>query len=335
MAHLAPIRVPTLKAKERVEPVVHALGSELLRVFGAGKLREVAVPIAIGPPVHASPLVPVSGALAGASESRPRPLNSASGAEAPFQGAPDLPSGRGGAKRLIAGGSGTLLLLITATVYLYGVQQRVGPVESPPASPVEDERPETIVRPDAEPLQPAHDPSTQNAPTPSIEPVELARLINEELSAAGIDTVDVLVDRAYVATLRGTVASRDQRDAIVHFVESISEIAGVRDQLQLRRIAPPRTEVSRVRPAAPPEPVGRAEAPIENRTFEPDRLESEINRALIQEGFDGVRSEVDERGQITLKGTVKGSGQKARVFALARSVGKTGSVRDLVFVVED
>jgi osmotically-inducible protein OsmY len=324
-----------LNAKERVDPVVHALGSELLRVFGAGKLREVATPIAIGPPVRPSPLVPVFGALAGASESGPRPLNSASGAEAPFQGAPDLPSGRGGAKRLIAGGSGILLLLITAAVYLYGVQQRGGLVESPLASPIEDGRPESIARPDVEPLHPSQDPLTQNIPTPSIEPAELARLINEELRAAGIVTVDVHVDRAYVATLRGTVASPDQRDALVHFVESISEIAGVRDQLQLRRIAPPRPEESRVRPAAPPEPVSRAEVPIENRTFEPDRVESEINRALIQEGFDGVRSEVDERGQITLKGTVKGSGQKARVFALARSIGRTGSVRDLVFVVED
>jgi hypothetical protein len=323
-----------LKAKERVEPVVHALGSELLRVFGAGKLREVAVPIAIGPPVHASPLVPVFGALAGASESGPRPLNSASGAEAPFHCAPDLPSGRGDAKRLIAGGSGTLLLLITATVYLFGIQQRGGPVESPIASPIEVERPETIARPNVEPLQPAHDPLTQNAPTPSIEPVELARLINEELSAAGIVTVDVLVDRAYVATLRGTVASPDQRDALVRFVGSISEVVGVRDQLQLRRIAP-RPEVSRVRPAAPPELVSGAEARVDSRLSEPDRLESDINHALNQEGFDTVRSEVDERGQVTLKGTVKGSGQKARVFALARSIGRTGSVRDLVFVVED
>lgn len=82
---------------------------------------------------------------------------------------------------------------------------------------------------------------------------------------------------------------------------------------------------------------GQPGAPSETRAGAQDaapRLEGELNRALREAGFVGVTTAVGDDGEVTLSGTVSTERDKEKAFALVESFKGVGTVKDLVFVVE-
>lgn len=65
------------------------------------------------------------------------------------------------------------------------------------------------------------------------------------------------------------------------------------------------------------------------------KLKADINAALRGGGLTGVTAEVDDALNVTLKGTVGCVEEKSRAFDIAMSIADAGSLRDLVFVVEE
>jgi osmotically-inducible protein OsmY len=153
-------------------------------------------------------------------------------------------------------------------------------------------------------------PAPTDVATPPADGETLARALNEQLQAAGLNGVSAQLDTAGKVRLQGAVSSQEQHDRVIQIASSQAGVAGVVDLLQ----------------TAAPQPA------TENR--DPAKLEGEINRLLRNNGLGGVTAQVADDFSLTLKGSATSAGNKNRAFQLARQFPVKGTPRDKVFIVE-
>lgn len=80
-----------------------------------------------------------------------------------------------------------------------------------------------------------------------------------------------------------------------------------------------------------------AELPSRKESSKIDRarLEGEINQAIRRDGISGVMAEVKDDMSVTLKGSVKSSGDKDRALRITRGFRPVKRVKDMIFVIEN
>ena len=213
-----------------------------------------------------------------------------------------------------------------------------------------EDAPKTV----AEPAAPAASAVVAAAPASAVEdpepaprrPAELTQAINAGLQRLGFGQASVEVSDDRIATVRGTVASVQDRDHLLQMVRTVDGINGVRDALQLRappvaQAAPvPRAVVRVPTPAPTVEPTVVAKAPpvapppVAESVFDPVQATRQIQHSLGELALPGVTVQVDET-QATLRGTVNDTAKKTQAIAAARRFAPQGRVRDLIFVVEE
>jgi hypothetical protein len=70
-------------------------------------------------------------------------------------------------------------------------------------------------------------------PAPGATAQDIADAINAELRRVGIDTLDVRLAEDGTATVTGRLASAEDRNLVVNWLESLPEVASVVDEIEL------------------------------------------------------------------------------------------------------
>lgn len=202
-------------------------------------------------------------------------------------------------------------------------------------------------------------------PSPPVgpDPAALAGDINAELQRLGVAGIQVTLDGAWAATVRGRLTDDLDRDELLRWVASVPGVERVIDRLQVAPaatapeqapvqapIAVPAAPPVRIEPAqaAVPPPVTQIQAApaapprapaiqaVEERPPDAGLLARAVQRELDRLALGDVSVEVDPATlQITLRGRAASAGLKAQALAAARAVHPGGRVRDLVFVIEE
>ena len=162
----------------------------------------------------------------------------------------------------------------------------------------------------------------------AVDAAQMGDGLNKQLRGAGLGTVSASVDENGIANLRGTVATREEKDRAVTLALSRPGVAGVGDSIRVAPSAP----AARIPLPTPPQPITPVPPPAP--TLNPTTLEGEINRALRNGGAGGVTAQVSDDFSVTLKGAATSAAQKDRAFQIARQFKGVGAVKDRIFVVE-
>ena len=169
---------------------------------------------------------------------------------------------------------------------------------------------------DAATVQKTDVPTSVVITRPPVDSAQIENGLNKRLRGAGLGTVSARVDENGIANLKGTVATREEKDKAVTFARLWPGVAGVGDVIH---VTPPKEVILTPTPAPAPNPT---------------TLEGEINRALRNGGAGGVTAQVSDDFSVTLKGWAISAAQKDRAFQIARQFKGVDVVKDRIFVVE-
>ena len=171
--------------------------------------------------------------------------------------------------------------------------------------------------------------------TPTHDPAQVERGLNQELRTAGLAVVMASVDDKLHADLRGTVASKEEKEKAVGIARGHDGVTGV-DAAALKIVMP---KVRSETPIATPSPSRQpqqtvAVPPPAPQKRDPAKMEGEIGRNLRAGGINGITAQVNDDFVVTLKGSVKSVAEKDRAFDIAGQFGAVGPIKDKVFIVE-
>lgn len=175
----------------------------------------------------------------------------------------------------------------------------------------------------SEPVPPQEPSANISAPAEvkELDSEALQQRITDRLRSAGFADVFPTVDAEGNVTLAGTVSSHADDNRVVQLVLAIPDVAGVDDKLRVKR--PPASTISD-QPATPPKPAR-----------DPAKLEGDINRALRNDGIDGITAQVGDDFTVTLKGSTTSDVDKDLAFGIAQRFKGVKAVKDKIFVVGD
>jgi ribosomal protein L40E len=191
--------------------------------------------------------------------------------------------------------------------------------------------------PVALPVVKPQEPPAIAAPSPAAsthDPAQVERGLNQELRTAGLVVVMASVDDRLHADLRGTVASREEKEKAVGIARGYEGVTGV-DAASVKIVTPKvRSEAPVATPAPTRQPQAVAAPPSAPQKRDPAKMEGEIGRNLRANGINGITAQVSDDFAVTLKGSVRNAAEKDLAFNIARQFGAVGPIKDKVFIVE-
>ena len=229
-----------------------------------------------------------------------------------------------------------LLLAAGAGGYYYWTKKNSGE----PAKAVTEA--ETISKPKtqapvAPPVVKPQEPPVVAAPSPAApthDPAQVERGINQELRTAGLAVVMASVNDKLHTDLRGTVASKEEKEKAVGIARDHDGVTGV-DATAVKIVIPKvRSETPVATPSPSRQPQTVAVPPPAPQKRDPAKMEGEIGRNLRASGINGITAQVSDDFVVALKGSVKSVVEKDRAFEIARQFGAVGPIKDKVFIVE-
>lgn len=230
-----------------------------------------------------------------------------------------------------------LLLAAGAGGYYYWTKNNSGDPAKTVTEAETSSKPQTQA-PVAPPVVKPQEPPAVAAPTPATpthDPAQIERRLNQELRTAGLAAVIASVDDKLHVDLRGTVASKEEKEKAVGIAHGHAGITGV-DAAAVKIVMPKlrsETPIASPSPSRQPQQTVAVPPPAPQKR-DPAKMEGEIGRTLRASGINGITAQVSDDFVVTLKGSVKNVAEKDRAFDIARQFGANGPIKDKVFIVE-
>lgn len=231
-----------------------------------------------------------------------------------------------------------IVLLLTAGAggYYYWTKKNSGDPAKAVTAAETTSKPQTQA-PVAPPTVKPQEPPAVAAPSPATsthDPAQIERGLNQELRTAGLTAVMASVDDKLHADLRGTVASKEEKEKAVGIVRGYDGVTGV-NATSVKTVMPKvRSETPIATPSPSRQPQQTVAVPPAPQKRDPAKMEGEIGRNLRASGINGITAQVSDDFVVTLKGSVKSVAEKDRAFDIARQFGAVGPIKDKVFIVE-